>query len=183
MENKKNEIINLINDKLEWSEDDNVLYIKICNANITMVFYSKDISLIIDKKVNNEYSNKPKMVLNKNEQLEIFDELYKYVCDIKRHPFKLCERLGIDYLAGFQNYLSFSDINYDERLRLDIMDNTICEYILHNRNNNTIIITYDTKNQCKISSIFISNEHYENKDFIPIESILVSSIINYFLID
>lgn len=183
MKTRKDMIKGIINGKLEWTEDNNVLIMKICNANITMVFYSKDINLIIDKKVNKEYSNKPEVILNESEQLEIFDKIYSHVCSIKRHPFKLCKRLGIDYLAGFQDYLSFSDINYDERLRLDIIDNTICEYILHNRNNNTITITYDTKNQCKISSISISNERYDNKDFVPIESILVSSIINYLLID
>ena len=175
MKTRKDMIKGIINGKLEWTEDNNVL--------ITMVFYSKDINLIINKKVNKEYFNKPEIILNENEQLEIFDKIYSYVCNIKRHPFKLCERLGIDYLVGFQDYLNFSDITYDERLRLDIIDNTICEYILHNRNNNTITITYDTKNQCKISSISISNERYDNKDFVPIESILVSSIINYLLID
>ena len=142
MKTRKDMIKGIINGKLEWTEDNNVLIMKICNANITMVFYSKHINLIIDKKVNNEYSNKPEVILNESEQLEIY-----------------------------------------ERLRLDIIDNTICEYILHNRNNNTITITYDAKNQCKISSISISNERYDNKDFVPIESILVSSIINYLLID
>ena len=92
MKTRKDMIKGIINGKLEWSEDNNVLIMKICNANITMVFYGKHINLIIDKKVNNEYSNKTELILNEREQIEIFDKIYNNICRIKKKQFKLCER-------------------------------------------------------------------------------------------
>lgn len=178
MKSEKDKIKNIINGKLEWSEADDILYIKICNANIVMMFYDK-IILAINKRNVIKFENKPDSILNENDQLEIFDKIYSYVCNIKRHPFKLCEKLGIDYLAGFQDYLNFSDITYEDKICFDI-DYT---YTLHNRDGNTVKIMYDITEQCKISCISISNQHYSDKDFVPIESILVSSIINYLLID
>ena len=177
-------IKNMIDGKLNWSMYNDKLLIKILNANISLIFNDCDEEYIAIeiKKYNDDikYDNTIDNEIEKSLQINMFDIIYSHVCSIKRHPFTLCENLGINYLSGFQDYLDYDNIGYT-KINIADDDNNLCMYSFMNRNLNLIMVYYDKKDQDKLSSLYIIGEKYDSNGKEPLPSILISSMINYLL--